>query len=287
MAYRQIGVVGSGRVARALALGLGAHSAAPPLLYGRSPAGRDAAVAQVARATAVARYDILAEACDLIVIAVSDDAIEPVVAELCRALPEGRSPFIFHVSGRSGVAILEPLRAKGAITAAIHPVMTFTGDPSNEVSRMAGARFAVTGSSAEADARAGQVVRLLGGVAIAISEGHRSLYHAALCHAANHLVTLLSGSSRALAAAGVEEPRALLAPLVRAALENSLAHGFAALSGPLLRGDSETIRNHLDALDDYCPETLPAYRAMAIATLDELERMGEREPVAGLRESLA
>ena len=284
--YQQIGVIGSGRVARALALGLGVHSAAPPLLYGRSPARLDAAVAQVGRAIATTRYGTLAEACDVIVIAVSDDAIGLVVAEVADAMPDGRSPFVFHVSGGGGAAVLDPMRAKGALTAAIHPVMTFIGDPLAEVRHMVGARFAITGSSAAANAHAALMVRLLGGVAIAIREDHRALYHAALCHAANHLVTLLSGSSRVLSIAGVEEPHALLAPLVRAALENSLAHGFAALSGPLLRGDDATIRNHLTALSDYSPESLPAYRAMAIATLDELDRSGARPPAPGLRDEL-
>jgi predicted short-subunit dehydrogenase-like oxidoreductase (DUF2520 family) len=85
---------------------------------------------------------------------------------------------------------------------------------------------------------------------------------------------LLDGSFGALRSAGVDDPAALLAPLVRAALENSLAQGFAALSGPLLRGDGETIVRHLAALADHSPELLPAYRAMALATLDAIARSG-------------
>lgn len=284
--YRQIGIIGSGRVAQALALGLGSHSAAPPLLWSRSPDHVHAAVAQIGRAAAARDRDMLLGACDLIVLAVSDDAIGPVVADVAQAmLPH--APFIFHVSGRSGAAILDPLRTAGALTAAIHPVMTFTCDPPNEVRRMAGAHFAITGSGEEAIFHARKLVRLLGGIDVEIAEEHRSLYHAALCHAANHLVTLLAGASGALRAAGVDEPEALLAPLVRAALENSLANGFAALSGPLLRGDSETIGNHLIALERDCPDLLPAYRAMARATLDELERSGAAPPPPALRALLA
>jgi predicted short-subunit dehydrogenase-like oxidoreductase (DUF2520 family) len=271
--YRRIGIVGSGRVARALALGLGPHSAAVPLLWGRSVERVRDAVGQVGRAEGVTALDTLSKASDLIVIAVSDDAVGAVAADLACAMSRS-TPFVFHVSGRSGAAILDPLRERGAVTAAIHPVMTFTGDPHGEVRRMAGARFAVTGSSADAIAQAKAVVQALDGVAVEIREEHRPLYHAALCHAANHLVTLLSGSNRALTAAGVDDPNALLAPLVCAALENSLAHGFAALSGPLLRGDGDTIDGHLAALASHCPEVLPAYRAMALATLDELERTG-------------
>ncbi len=274
--YRQIGIVGTGRVAQALALSLGAHSEAPVMLWGRSPGRLENAVERAGRAAAAERLETLVGACDLIGIAVSDDALAPLAAAMVAAVPAGRAPFIFHVSGRSGAALLEPLRGLGALTAAIHPVMTFTGDPPTEVERMAGARFAVTGSSAAAKSVARDVVRRLGGVAVDIAEAHRPLYHAALCHAANHLVTLLEGSFEALRSAGVDEPAGLLAPLVRAALENSLANGFAALSGPLLRGDEESIAGHLDALGEGAPQVLPPYRAMALATLDAMERSGMR-----------
>ncbi|MFP5432913.1 MAG: DUF2520 domain-containing protein, partial [Alphaproteobacteria bacterium] len=111
-----------------------------------------------------------------------------------------------------------------------------------------------------------------GGIMVPVEEAQRALYHAALCHGANHLVTLIAGACQALAAAGVAEPSALLAPLVRAALDASLDHGMAGLSGPLLRGDDETIAKHLAALGEQCPTLLPPYKAMALATLDELDR---------------
>jgi len=282
--YRRIGIVGTGRVARALGLALASHTEGPVTFW-----GRDRARAQAAAATAggvVARQlGEVVEGCDIIVLAVSDDAISAVVAMLARAAMPSPPPFIFHVSGGSGADPLEPLRAVGAFTAAIHPAMTFIGDPQAEMTRMAGARFAITGSSAAATERARALVTHLGGVAEAVEEDRRALYHAALCHAANHMVTLLSGASHALSAAGVAEPGALLAPLARAALENSLSEGFEALSGPLLRGDAQTIVRHLAALSDGCPQLLPAYRAMARATLDELDRTGA-PPATALRDLL-
>ncbi|HMN53533.1 MAG TPA: DUF2520 domain-containing protein [Sphingopyxis sp.] len=277
--FHQIGIVGAGRVAQALALALAPHSDAPPLLWARSPAKARV----VAHAVAAPRLGDLASGCDVIAIAISDDALAAVTADLAAALPSLAAPFVFHVSGSSGAAILDPLRHAGALTAAIHPAMTFTGDARSEIRRMAQARFAVTGSSPEASDIARQIVGLLGGVAVEIAEERRPLYHAALCHASNHLVTLMAGASHALTAAGVDDPAALLAPLVRAALENSLERGFAALSGPLLRGDERTVAGHLTALATDCPALLPAYRAMALATLDEL---GRTEPSA-LRRALA
>ncbi|ALJ12965.1 Rossmann-like and DUF2520 domain-containing protein [Sphingopyxis macrogoltabida] len=270
--FQQIGIVGAGRVAQALTLGLAPHSLAPPLLWARSPAKAEVAAARLGCAIAEQRLDRLMQSCDVVAIAVSDDAVEAVSAELAAVRPTDRRPFVCHVSGRSGAAILEPLHAAGALTAAIHPAMTFTGDPHGEAARMKQARFAVTGSSPQAIELAHRLVGLMGGIAVDIAEERRPLYHAALCHASNHLVTLIAGASDALRSADIDDPAAFLAPLVRAALENSLDRGFDALSGPLLRGDSRTIEGHLGALGVGCPDLLPAYRAMALATLDELAR---------------
>lgn len=272
--FRQIGIIGSGRVAQALALGLAPLSGNAVLLWGRSHERTGAAAERVGAVAASAMVEV-AQRCDLIAIAVADDALAAVAADLAEGMSPDPAAFVFHVSGGSGAGILDPLRGAGALTAAIHPAMTFTGDAFAEVQRMAGARFAVTGSSAEATERARRVVGMLRGVAVDVSEEKRPLYHAALCHASNHLVTLMAGASHALTRAGIDEPAALLAPLVRAALENSLERGFAALSGPILRGDNRTIDGHLDALHAWDAELLPAYRAMALATLDEL---GRKEP---------
>ncbi|MFC0203656.1 Rossmann-like and DUF2520 domain-containing protein [Novosphingobium soli] len=268
---RRIGIVGSGRVARALARGLGAHSAAAPLLWGRTvQRAQEAAASQ--GWTAVQGLHELVEACDLIALAVSDDAVQGVVTELSELpFPADRAALVFHVSGARGVAVLDPLRSQGVRTAAIHPVMTFTGDHELERGRLVGARFAVTASGRAALEGARAVVAALGGVFVEIAEADRALYHAALCHGANHLVTLLSGAMEGLAAAGVAQPGALLAPLVHAALENTLEQGFGALSGPLLRGDSGTIAGHLAALEATSPALQEAYRAMARATLEGLE----------------
>ena len=175
------------------------------------------------------------------------------------------------------------LGARGATVAAIHPAMTFTGDPQEEARRMVGARFAVTAPE-EAQATANAVVETLGGVPVRVAEARRVLYHAALSHAANHLVTLIAGARDALRLAGVEEPGALLEPLARAALANSLDRGMAALSGPIARGDVETLVAHVEAIEESAPALLPAYRAMALATIDGVDHGDQKKE--GLRQAL-
>ncbi|MEA3390328.1 Rossmann-like and DUF2520 domain-containing protein [Sphingobium sp. CCH11-B1] len=268
---RRVGVIGSGRVAQAMALGLARMSAGPPMLWGRNAARAEAAAARLGGVEVAPGLDALAQRCGLILLAVSDDGVGAVAEALAAHVRPGC--FAFHGSGRSGAAILSPLAKRGALTAAIHPAMTFTGDPAGEVARMAGARFAVTCADDAMDI-ALAVVAGLDGVAVPVAEAQRTLYHAALCHAANHLVTLIAGAGEALALAGVAEPGALMAPLVRAALDNGLERGIAGLSGPLLRGDRATIADHLAAMARDCPDLLPPYRAMARATLREQERTG-------------
>src|SRR3546814_19042429 len=93
--------------------------------------------------------------------------------------------------------------------------MTFTGDPEAEVRRMAQSRFAITGSIAAATQRAAQLVDLLDGIAVEISEERRLLYHTGLCHASNPLVRLHVGTAPALPDSVVEAPAAVLEPLDR------------------------------------------------------------------------
>lgn len=245
------------------------------MVWGRAPAKCREAVGHLSHAQAVSSLSDIVDTCDVVAIAVADDAIPQVVRAISEAGPLSQAPLVFHVSGGSGTAVLEPLRQMGAKTAAIHPAMTFTGDPKLELERMAGSRFAVTGSDQEGASLARSLVDALGGISVVIPEAYRPLYHAALCHAANHLVTLFAGASHALRAAGVDDPAGLIAPLARAALENSIANGFGALSGPVLRGDTESIRRHLAALESDCPELLPTYRAMALATVEELKRRSD------------
>jgi predicted short-subunit dehydrogenase-like oxidoreductase (DUF2520 family) len=106
----------------------------------------------------------------------------------------------------------------------------------------------------------------MGGEPVFIAEEYRDLYHAALAGAANHLVTQVVQACDLLAIAGVAQPARMLGPLLSAALDNSLRLGDAALTGPVARGDAETVAGHVAALQLAAPEALPAYLAMARLT---------------------
>ncbi len=99
-----------------------------------------------------------------------------------------------------------------------------------------------------------------------IRDEDRPAYHAAACLASNFLVALEESAAELLSRSGVENPRELLAPLVLRTAANWSEHGAAALTGPIARGDEETVERHLAALAETHPELLELYSALAERT---------------------
>jgi predicted short-subunit dehydrogenase-like oxidoreductase (DUF2520 family) len=122
----------------------------------------------------------------------------------------------------------------------------------------------------------------MGAEPVAIAEADRTLYHAALAHGSNHLVTVVAQASQLLREVGVEAPERMLGPLLRATLENALASGESALTGPVARGDVGTVAAHAESLREHDGgadgDILEAYLAMARATARRAGRRGLLKP---------
>jgi predicted short-subunit dehydrogenase-like oxidoreductase (DUF2520 family) len=174
---------------------------------------------------------------------------------------------VAHTSGASGVGILHPAVARGALPIALHPAMTFTGTAADLERLRAGIAFGLT-ATPQTRELAAQLVEDLGGSPEWVDEQHRALYHAALAHGANHLVTLVNEAQDLLRDAGVLHPEKVLGPLLGAALDNALRMGDAALTGPVSRGDAGTVARHLDVLTEAAPDAVPVYRQLARRTAD-------------------
>ncbi len=281
----RVGVVGAGRVGAVLAAGLRSAGHEVVAAAGESDASRGR-IAALLPGVPVCKPTAVARACDLLLLTVPDDMLGNVVSMLAAsgALREGQA--VAHTSGRHGLAVLDPATAQGCRPVALHPAMTFTGTEV-DLPRLEGCTFGVTVADDER-VLAERLVADLGGRAVLVPEERRALYHAGLAHGANHLVTLVSEALELLSAAGVDDPAATLRPLLEAALDNSLAQGDAALTGPVVRGDVETVRAHLAELAAHAPDTLPTYVAMARATLDRVVTDGRVLPIraAALRRVL-
>ncbi|HEX6340802.1 Rossmann-like and DUF2520 domain-containing protein [Umezawaea sp.] len=223
----------------------------------------------------------VAESADLLLLAVPDDELAGLVRGLAATGSLRAGQIVVHTSGAHGVGALAPAADVGALCLALHPVMTFTGR-AEDLLRMTAASVGVT--AADDDEIAWSVGEALvvemEADPVRIPEHVRPLYHAALAHGANHLVTLVAECADLLRSAGVAGGERLLGPLLSAALDNALRHGDRALTGPVSRGDVGTVRKHLDVLAREAPEVLPPYRVLARRTADRAEAAGLLRPEA-------
>ncbi len=272
----QVGVVGAGRVGAVLASALRAAGHEIVAAAGESDASRGR-IESLLPGVEMTKPSDAARTSDLLLLTVPDDMLANVVAMLSASGAIHAGQVVVHTSGRHGLAVLEPAREVGARTIAMHPAMTFTGTEI-DLPRLAGCVFGVTADDGDRDL-VESLVADLGGRAMWVPEDRRTLYHAGLAHGANHLVTLVAEAMEILSAAGAEDPAATLRPLLGAALDNALEHGDAALTGPIVRGDVETVRAHVVDLEANAPQTLPSYVTMARATLDRAVTDGRLLPI--------
>ncbi len=265
-----VGIVGAGRVGAVLASALRATGHAVVGASGASEETRERIEVLLPNVPVLDVRDVV-ERSELVLLTVPDDVLGDLVAGLARLGAFQPGQLVVHTAGRYGVDVLAPARARGAIPLAIHPAMTFTGT-SVDLSRMDGLPFAVTADPPVLPIAQALVVEL-GGEPIVLPEEARPLYHAALAHGANHLVTLTSQAMRVLTAAGVSDAGTLLTPLLSAALDGALRGGEVTLTGPVARGDSGTVAEHLTALagivaaDPALVDVPETYVALARATV--------------------
>ncbi|WP_426242726.1 Rossmann-like and DUF2520 domain-containing protein [Nocardioides sp. LHG3406-4] len=280
MPHLKVGVVGAGRVGAVLAAALRAAGHDVVAAAGESDASRER-IRALLPGVRVDKPSAVARSADLLLLTVPDDMLANVVSMLSASGAIHAGQYVAHTSGRHGLAVLDEAVAVGARPIALHPAMTFTGT-AVDLPRLSGCVFGVTAGEAEREVTEA-LVDDLGGRPMWVAEDRRTLYHAALAHGANHLVTLVAQAMELLTAAGAEHPADTLRPLLTAALDNALDHGDAALTGPIVRGDLNTVAAHLDELAAHAPHTLPSYVAMARDTLDRAATDGRLLPIRAAR----
>ena len=261
----RVGIIGTGRVGAVLGAALRRTGHRIVACSARGDISRVRAEALLPGTPIMSPVEV-ARSCDLLIIAVPDDVLPEVVFDVHDVVHPGQ--IVMHVSGRHGLGVLAPLT--GVLAFAAHPVMTFTGT-SLDLDRLEDCPFGVTSDSAAASVAAALVVEM-GGEPIAVSDDMRTVYHAALAHGANHLVTLVAQTLDMLAAAGVQDPSRIARPLLTAALDNALRQGDRALTGPVARGDAVTLRAHMDGIPD--SKTRATYRSLAQATVERAVASG-------------
>ena len=193
----------------------------------------------------------------LVLLCVPDRAVTEVAAAI------ERGPWLAHVSGGTPLTALEPHVRRFSL----HPLQTFTHDRGPE--QLDDAWAAVTAETDEALAIATELAETLGLRPFPLDDDRRSLYHAGAAIASNYLVTLRRIAGELLTDAGA--PDEALDPLMRRVIEN----GFQ-LTGPIERGDWETVERHRRAIAEHAPRLLPAYDELARLTAGDTLSLGSR-----------
>ncbi|MEU4391807.1 Rossmann-like and DUF2520 domain-containing protein [Kribbella sp. NPDC023855] len=248
----RIGIIGSGRAGSALGAALASAGHPVTGVTARSQASLDRAARLLPDVPILSPPEVTARA-DVVLVAVPDSAIR----EVAGRLPLTAEQYVVHLSGAYGLSVLRPT---AATPVALHPPMTFTGDQPD----LSGITFTATAPD-HAKPMVERLAKALGADVQWVAENRRAQYHAGLVHGANHLTTLLAQAFAVLREAGVSDPAATLRPLLTATLDNTLRSGHDALTGPIARGDVDTVAAHLSVLRG---RTASTYAELARATVD-------------------
>jgi predicted short-subunit dehydrogenase-like oxidoreductase (DUF2520 family) len=265
----RVGVIGPGRLGTALAVELVFHGCNVPVIAGRNME-RAKYLADRINSDTVLPSDVVFYS-DLIILTVSDDAIEPLAVELSQK-GDWRGKIALHTSGSYNADVLSALGERGAQIGGIHPLRSFTGDEHIPE----GVYFGIEGEPQACDV-ASRLVNLLGGVPFKLTSGTKELYHTAACFAANFTVVLKDVADQLMAEAGMtlEQSNMVLVPLIEGVVSNLKTIGTAkALTGPIARGDFGTVKRHCKALEHARPDLLPLYITLARHTLNLALRNG-------------
>ncbi|GAB3049287.1 Rossmann-like and DUF2520 domain-containing protein [Sediminivirga luteola] len=274
------GIIGCGRVGAVIGAALRGAGHAVIGVSATSEASRERADAMLPGVPVLEIPEIV-ERAELLMVTVSDDAIGPLVSGLAKGGHFQEGQIVAHWAGRFGTEVLRPAAEAGAITIAFHPSLSFTGT-SIDLPRLREATVGVTAAKPVLPIGQALVVEM-GAEPVILAEADRALYHAAICHASNHVVTVLSQAMRTLESLGVDQPSRVLDALVTASVRNTLESGAKALTGPVSRGDVSTVEAHLEALaeqaaQDGSTEILDAYRQMSRATAQAALQTGRITP---------
>ena len=269
-----IGIVSAGRVGTALGAAFERAEHVVVACSAISEASRQRAQRRLPDTPVLPVHEVASRA-DLLLLAVPDAELAGLVSGLAATGSVRPGTIVVHTSGANGIAVLSPLTELDCVPLAIHPAMTFTGSD-EDIARLSDACFGVTAADEVGYVIGQSLVLEIGGEPFRVSEDARALYHAALAHAGNHVITVVLDAVEALRAAlrgdellgqelvvdgpgGIAER--VIGPLAHASLENALQRGQAALTGPVARGDAGAVAAHLHALSEVNPELAQAYRA--------------------------
>ena len=259
-----IGVIGAGRLGSSLAQGMAAAGYSVVAASTRRPEHARWLDDRMPGATVTNIAQEVADAADAVFICVDDGSI----AAVCRAIRWRAGQSVIHCSGAQPLSVMAAADARGAFTGGFHPLQTFPGP--DMARRFSGIAFGIESRSAGLSDWMKRLAHDLGGTTVEISEDVRAAYHASAVMACGLLTGLVGLSADMWRSLGIDRQRAveLLTPLVASTVEGIGEQGIpAAITGPYVRGDVETVQMHIEATRRASGETGRAYAALALAAL--------------------
>lgn len=266
-----IGMIGAGAVASALAPALAAAGYPVRAVWSRHAERAAALVACLPSCHAVDTPQAVVDQAAVVFLAVPDDAIELV----CTALRWTPAHAVVHCSGALGRAPLAAAEAAGAQTGVFHPLQSFAGGSVP----LAGVSIAIEAPEPLATTLV-QMAQAIGGQPLRLTSADWPRYHVAAVFASNYVVSSVAIAVQLLQHVGLspDESLARLLPLLRSTVDNLARIGLPdALTGPIARGDQQTLRRHLAVLADE-PLAREAYLALAKATIPVAEAQATGQP---------
>ena len=267
----KVGFIGSGRLARALAVGLSQRGYPVAAVTSRTPDSAKSLASLIKDCKPVVKFQDVADICDIVFITTPDDDIAQV-----ESLIKWRNGIIVvHCSGAESSHLLSNAKTSGASVATFHPMQTFSGYP-DEHEKLANVAFALDGDKCATDTLE-KLAYDLGGWPVFINPELRSLYHISGFLACGAVSTLLSESIDLWNLMGYSKEDALrvLLPILRSTVSNIEKYGPASsLTGPVSRGDVGTVSRHIDALNSKAPDLLGLYRQLSISAVSLSKQLG-------------
>lgn len=274
----EISIIGAGRLGTSLGTALSKKGYRIKFLSCRTSLSAEESRKIIGEGKASTDNVQTARAGDIVLLCLPDEEILKVTKELEAANINWSEKFIFHCSGLLSSEILNPLKAKGALTASIHPIQSFA-EKRTSPEQFENIYFGVEGES-DALELSQKMIRKLGSRSFIIDSENKALYHTACSIASNFFVVLLDTASSLLKEAGLQEEQAfqVLLPLVKGTLHNVKKFNIqASLTGPVIRGDKTSVEKHLEALKKF-PPFHEMYRRVAFQALEIARREKKLTP---------
>ena len=270
----EVAIIGAGRLGTALGRALAKKGHVIRALTCRNGASARESARIIGQGKVFHKNRDAAARAQVVFLCLPDQEIRKVVTELAKERIDWTGKIVFHTSGLLPAKILKPLEDKGALAASFHPAQSFARKDISPA-HFRGIYFGLEGNR-KALALARRIVRQLGGHSLALRPADKPYYHAACTMTSNFLVILLGGGAGLLKLAGIGQKDAvkLLFPLAQGTLRNVKEFDIQdSLTGPVVRGDSATIKAHLDALRRF-PGYKEAYRKLALVALQTARKRG-------------